>query len=108
MFIASMTRFLSFVVFAGALVLPVKAQQAEPRGTAGARATGGPVLRSAPEVRRTMAEAMPADEVAVLVVAGEETTLSAQMGGKILRVGVGLGDAVASGALLLEFDCSEQ
>jgi len=48
------------------------------------------------------------EDVSVLVVAGQETTLSGQMAGRILRVRVGLGEAVAAGAPLLEFDCSEQ
>ncbi len=84
------------------------AQQAEPRGYPGARVTGAPVLRSDPAVRKATADAVPADEVAVLVIAGEETTLSAQMAGKILNVRVGLGDTIAAGAPLIEFDCSEQ
>lgn len=48
------------------------------------------------------------EDVSVLIVAGEETTLSSQMGGRVLKVFVGLGDAVAAGAPLMEFDCSEQ
>ena len=48
------------------------------------------------------------EEVSVLIVASEETTLSGQMGGRILRVHVGLGESVAKDAPLLEFDCSEQ
>lgn len=47
-------------------------------------------------------------EVPVLVHAGEETTLSSQMAGKIQRLHVGLGDTVRAGARLVEFDCSEQ
>ncbi len=49
-----------------------------------------------------------AAEIAALIVAGEETTLSSQMAGKIRRVRVGLGDQVEKGAPLVEFDCSEQ
>ena len=48
------------------------------------------------------------DDVSVLIVAGEETTLSSQMGGRVQKVFVGLGDSVAAGAPLMEFDCSEQ
>lgn len=48
------------------------------------------------------------NEVAALIVAGEETTLSSQMAGRIKFVSVGLGDQVKKGARLLEFDCSEQ
>jgi RND family efflux transporter MFP subunit len=47
-------------------------------------------------------------EVAALIVAGEETTLSSQMAGRIRKIGVGLGDKVKKGARLMEFDCSEQ
>jgi membrane fusion protein (multidrug efflux system) len=47
-------------------------------------------------------------EISVLVVAGEETTLSSQMAGKIKKVHFGLGDFVAKGAVLVDFDCSEQ
>jgi RND family efflux transporter MFP subunit len=47
-------------------------------------------------------------EIPVLVRAGEDTTLSSQMAGKIQRVHVGLGDSVRAGAKLIEFDCSEQ
>jgi RND family efflux transporter MFP subunit len=46
--------------------------------------------------------------IALLVHAGEETTLSSQMPGKIQRIHAGLGDTVKAGARLLEFDCSEQ
>lgn len=47
-------------------------------------------------------------EVPVLVHASEETTLSSQMAGKILRVHVGLGDSVKKGQPVIDFDCSEQ
>ena len=47
-------------------------------------------------------------EVPVLVHAGEDTTLSSQMAGKIRRLHVGLGDNARAGATLIEFDCSEQ
>jgi len=48
-----------------------------------------------------------AGEIAAIVQAGEETTLSAQMAGRILRIRFGLGEQVKAGARLLEFDCSE-
>ena len=48
------------------------------------------------------------NEIAALIAAGEETTLSAQMAGRIKRVEIGLGDQVKKGGLLVEFDCSEQ
>ena len=47
-------------------------------------------------------------EVSVLVRAGEETTLSSQMAGKIHKVHAGLGDSVRRGAPLVDFDCAEQ
>ena len=46
-------------------------------------------------------------EVAAIVQATEETTLSAQMAGRILKVHIGLGEQAKAGSLLLEFDCSE-
>lgn len=48
------------------------------------------------------------NEVAALIVAAEETTLSSQMAGRIKQIGVGLGDQVKKGARLIEFECSEQ
>ena len=47
-------------------------------------------------------------DISVLVVAGEETTLSAQMAGKIKKVNYGLGDNVPRNAVVIEFDCAEQ
>ena len=47
-------------------------------------------------------------EVAALILAGEETTLSSQMAGRIKKVSVGLGDPIRKGGLLIEFDCAEQ
>jgi RND family efflux transporter MFP subunit len=47
-------------------------------------------------------------EIAALIVAGEETTLSSQMAGRIRKIGVGLGDEVKKGARLMDFDCAEQ
>ena len=48
-----------------------------------------------------------AGEVAAIVQASEETTLSAQMAGRILKIHVGLGEQARAGARLLEFDCAE-
>ena len=70
-----------------------------------------------PAMRTTAPASMPANpaaqreepsEVPLLVHAGEETTLSSQMAGKIRRLQIGLGDNVRAGATLIEFDCSEQ
>lgn len=47
-------------------------------------------------------------EVAALILAGEESTLSSQMAGKINSVRVGLGDVFKQGEALIEFDCAEQ
>lgn len=48
------------------------------------------------------------NDVAGLVQAGEETTLSSQMAGKVKQIRYGLGEVVKAGARLIEFDCSEQ
>jgi RND family efflux transporter MFP subunit len=50
----------------------------------------------------------PPTEIAALILAGEESTLSSQMAGKINAIRVGLGDNFKKGAALIEFDCSEQ
>jgi membrane fusion protein (multidrug efflux system) len=47
-------------------------------------------------------------EIAALILASEETTLSSQMAGRIRQVKVGLGDEAKAGASLIEFDCGEQ
>ena len=47
-------------------------------------------------------------EIAALILAGEEGTLSSQMAGRISSIKVGLGDGFKKGAALIEFDCSEQ
>ena len=72
-------------------------------------------VQGAPDPNSNAARPAPAGkpkpaaaEIAALIVAGEETTLSSQMAGKIRRVRVGLGDQVEKGAPLVEFDCSEQ
>jgi RND family efflux transporter MFP subunit len=54
------------------------------------------------------ASALEQRDISVLVVAGDETTLSSQMAGKIKKIYFGLGDAVTTGAVLIEFDCAEQ
>ena len=54
------------------------------------------------------ASALEQRDISVLVVAGNETTLSSQMAGKIKKINFGLGDAVQAGAVLIEFDCAEQ
>jgi membrane fusion protein, multidrug efflux system len=78
--------------------------------------TPKPAAQGAPNPSGGAAKPAPAEsaksgvepEVAALIVAGEETTLSSQMAGRIQKLGVGLGDQVKKGARLIEFDCSEQ
>ena len=65
-------------------------------------------LHAQPNASVAQSQASAGNEVPALVLAGEETTLSSQMAGRIRQVRVGLGDAVKKGAPLLEFDCSEQ
>jgi RND family efflux transporter MFP subunit len=87
----------------------------------GALGQASPQPAQAPSAQGAIAPAAPAAperpaapaksnglEVAALIVAGEETTLSSQMAGKIRQVRVGLGDKVKKGARLIDFDCSEQ
>lgn len=47
-------------------------------------------------------------DISALILAGEESTLSSQMSGKIKQIHVGMGESFKKGARLLEFDCSEQ
>jgi RND family efflux transporter MFP subunit len=85
---------------------PAPAQPGKPATPAFKQQEPGPFGGSA---RPPMYAEQPlAEEVAVLIVATEETTLSSQMAGRIQRVRVGLGDTVARDAPLIEFDCSEQ
>jgi RND family efflux transporter MFP subunit len=55
----------------------------------------------------TAAGAPSSEVVRVLVVAGEESSLSAPAPGRIAAVGAQLGDAVRKGQLLVAFDCTE-
>jgi membrane fusion protein (multidrug efflux system) len=45
--------------------------------------------------------------VRFLVAAGQESVLSAAVGGRVQRVAVGLGDSVKNGQALIAFDCAE-
>jgi RND family efflux transporter MFP subunit len=91
-----MKKLLSFL----ALALPLLAQaQAPAQGTIQAPAT---------EAKAPAKPAAADPEVAALIVAGEETTLSSQMAGRINKVSIGLGDHIRKGAALIQFDCSEQ
>lgn len=116
----SMRLILSLIFVSLLAASPLQAQQASPRQAAASSAasstapTPSPTPTAArprpPEQQRPLFAEQPMldEEVAVLIQAGEETTLSSQMGGRILKVNVGLGDSVVAGATLLEFDCSEQ
>ena len=71
--------------------------------------TAAPASRAPPPAAADTANAAAqSGEVAAIVLAGEETTLSSQMAGRILRIHVGLGEQARPGMKLLEFDCSEQ
>lgn len=72
-----------------------------------ALATAAPALAQAPAVPKSEKSA-PAGEVAALILAGEESTLSSQMAGRISTIHVGLGEVFLKGEALIEFDCSEQ
>jgi membrane fusion protein, multidrug efflux system len=68
-----------------------------------------PRMEAPPPVPVPVPKPKPADnEVAALIVAGEETTLSSQMAGRVTRISVGLGDPVKKGARVIQFDCAEQ
>ena len=82
------------LVLAGSLGLPALAQPAGGLPPPGINYSGGTISED--------------QEISVLVQAGEETTLSSQMAGKIRKINAGLGDGVEKGAVLIEFDCSEQ
>ena len=78
-----------------------KAQPAAPKPEAPKPAAPEPKAEPKPE-------APAGSEIAALILASEETTLSSQMAGRIRQVKVGLGDEAKAGATLIEFDCGEQ
>ena len=97
-----MKRLLLLAALAGAIPL-AGAQQPPPQKTQ--------PIQQAPQPAAQPQAAQPAQqgaEIAALIVAGEETTLSSQMAGKIKDIRVGLGEQFRAGARLIEFDCSEQ
>lgn len=77
-----------------------KAQPAAPKPEAPKPAAPEPKAEPKPEAAGS--------EIAALILASEETTLSSQMAGRIRQVKVGLGDEAKAGASLIEFDCGEQ
>jgi membrane fusion protein (multidrug efflux system) len=86
---------------------PVSAQGAG-KGDARSPATSTAASPASTPAPRDILVDLNERDIAVLVVAGEETTLSAQMAGKIRKVNYGLGDTVPNNAVLVEFDCAEQ
>ncbi len=90
------------VLAAMAAGLVLAQQQAPATGAITGQAPEAPPAKNAP------AKPQADPEVAALIVAGEETTLSSQMAGRIQKISVGLGDQVKRGTRLIEFDCSEQ
>jgi membrane fusion protein (multidrug efflux system) len=78
-------------------------QTGEVRAEAARPGIPGLVLPQIPDSQKA-----GANEISVLIVPEEEATLSSQMPGRIKRVTVGLGDGFPKGAILIEFDCSEQ
>jgi RND family efflux transporter MFP subunit len=68
---------------------------------------GAAVPAIAPGGESARASQAQTGEVAAIIQATEETTLSAQMAGRILKIHVGLGEQAKAGSRLLEFDCSE-
>jgi membrane fusion protein, multidrug efflux system len=72
-----------------------------------------PTPKPAPNAGASTAPAAPRfpqeqATISALILAGEESTLSSQMSGKIRQIHVGLGESFKKGAKLVEFDCSEQ
>ena len=80
-----------------------KAQPAAPKPEAPKPEAPKPEPKAEPKP-----EAPAGSEIAALILASEETTLSSQMAGRIRQVKVGLGDEAKAGASLVEFDCGEQ
>ena len=66
--------------------------------------TQPPAPAAAPAEKKPAAEG----EIAALILATEEGTLSSQMAGRISSIKVGLGDGFKKNETLIEFDCSEQ
>lgn len=86
---------------------PEPIRPAEPAKPVARAEPAAPVL--APRTQEpAKPEAKTSNEIAALILASEETILSAQMAGRIKQVNVGLGDEAKDDALLLEFDCDEQ
>jgi membrane fusion protein (multidrug efflux system) len=61
----------------------------------------------APAAAAPAASSASVAPVRFLVVAAQESVLSAAVGGRVQRVAVGLGDSVKAGQVLVSFDCAE-
>jgi membrane fusion protein, multidrug efflux system len=83
-------------------VAVAKAQPAAPKAEAPKPEAPKPEPKAEPKPEAA------GSEIAALILASEETTLSSQMAGRIRKVKVGLGDEAKAGASLIEFDCGEQ
>ncbi len=83
-------------------VAVAKAQPAAPKAEAPKPEAPKPEPKAEPKPEAA------GSEIAALILASEETTLSSQMAGRIRQVKVGLGDEAKAGASLIEFDCGEQ
>ena len=108
-----MNRRLIALAAAFALTVAVGLPRAQNQASGAMGRAGEPAAAQAEaskpvEASRPVAKTASESEVAALIVAGEETTLSSQMAGRISRIGVGLGDHVKKGTRLIQFDCSEQ
>jgi RND family efflux transporter MFP subunit len=81
---------------------------AEPVPSAQAAIAPMPLAASDPIPPLALEAAAPRTQpVRVLVVAGQESSLSAPAPGRVASVGVQLGDTVRRGQVLVAFDCSE-
>src|ERR1700752_516688 len=67
-----------------------------------------PAVAKPPAPAQPEKPAASESEIAALILATEEGTLSSQMAGRISSIKVGLGDGFKKGTALIEFDCSEQ
>ena len=76
-------------------------------GTAGPAAAQGASPSSAPSAAVPATGHTPSETPRVLLVAQRETTVVAQIVGQVSQLGGELGSAVAQGAPLVSFDCSE-
>ena len=101
---------------AGALLLAVFAADAQIPGTQRVPTTGKATPAALPATAGSQGPVASPEvffraedrDISVLVVPGDETTLSSQMAGKVKKIGFGLGESIPAGAVVLEFDCSEQ